>query len=134
MLSGGWNRHRRRYLFFSSLYIFCNYLIGASIATTFIERMTKQKYNGQYFFCYEFGIIFVVILYFFQHIVSITDLIIPNALSLLLSIIHSQIVATACTRSSNNKGKPSLHPKKKKRGRDRRRRKLTRYNEPLHTF
>ncbi|XP_037043211.1 putative homeodomain transcription factor [Bradysia coprophila] len=61
-----------------------------------------------------------------EHIVSITDLIIPNALSLLLSIIHSQIVATACTRSTNNKGKPSLHPRKTKRGRDRRRRKLTR--------
>lgn len=122
MLSGGSNRHRRKYLFFSSLYIFCNCSIGRYIATTFIEPIMKQRYkiylNPSPNLCFD--------KYCFQHIVSITDLIIPNALSLLLSIIHSQIVATSCTRSSNNKGKPSLHPRKKKRGRDRRRRKLTR--------
>lgn len=65
------------------------------------------------------------IVFFFQHIVSIIEFIIPMALSLVLSIIHSQIVATASIKNeSGNKRNPFLHSKKKKRERIRRKRKL----------
>lgn len=63
-----------------------------------------------------------------EHIVSFTELLIPMLLSLLLSMIHSQIVATASNSHSNDKRQRALQPKhRRKRERSmKRRRKPTR--------
>lgn len=51
----------------------------------------------------------------FQHIVSISELLIPISLSLILSVIHSNIIATASSNGSNDKRKGKLLGAKRKR-------------------
>lgn len=64
-----------------------------------------------------------------EHNVSFTELLIPMALSLMLSMIHSQIVATASSSHSCDKRKHVLQPKhRRKRERSTKRRK-----KPLRT-
>lgn len=67
--------------------------------------------------------------------ISITDLVVPMSLSLLLSLIHSQIVATSITSQSTsdrlNKGPIQLHRKKRER---KKRRKSTRLRSSLNTL
>lgn len=55
--------------------------------------------------------------------ISITELIMPMALSLMLSVIHSQIVATSSNNIStaDNRIKGPVHPHRKKRERKKRR-------------
>lgn len=63
-----------------------------------------------------------------EHIVSFMDLLIPMSLSLLLSMIHSQIVATSSNNLATDKRKRALPPKqRRKRERSvKRRKKLNR--------
>lgn len=58
-----------------------------------------------------------------DHIVSTLDLCIPMALSLVLSTIHSQIVATASIPSEANKRKPLVLSKRRRRRKERVKRK-----------
>ncbi|XP_059620468.1 protein phtf [Phlebotomus argentipes] len=61
-----------------------------------------------------------------EHIVHTSELVITMALSLMLSVIHSQIVATASSSGSAEKRKRLLHPKRKVRDRVRRKKKVVR--------
>uniref|UniRef100_A0A1B0D3I9 PHTF1/2 N-terminal domain-containing protein n=1 Tax=Phlebotomus papatasi TaxID=29031 RepID=A0A1B0D3I9_PHLPP len=73
-----------------------------------------------------------------EHIVHTSELFITMALSLMLSVIHSQIVATAASSGSGDKRKRLLHPKRKVRDRIRRKKKIVRVrtsteNQEVHT-
>uniref|UniRef100_A0A1L8DI46 Putative homeodomain transcription factor n=2 Tax=Nyssomyia neivai TaxID=330878 RepID=A0A1L8DI46_9DIPT len=61
-----------------------------------------------------------------EHIVHISELVITMALSFMLSVIHSQIVATASSSGNSDKRKRLLHPKRKVRDRVRRKKKVIR--------
>uniref|UniRef100_A0A6B2E938 Putative homeodomain transcription factor-like protein n=1 Tax=Phlebotomus kandelakii TaxID=1109342 RepID=A0A6B2E938_9DIPT len=61
-----------------------------------------------------------------EHIVHTSELVITMALSLMLSLMHSQIVATASSSGSGDKRKRLLHPKRKVRDRVRRKKKIGR--------
>ncbi|XP_055320501.1 protein phtf [Sitodiplosis mosellana] len=67
--------------------------------------------------------------------ISITDLVVPMSLSLLLSLIHSQIVATSTTNlsASDKLNKGPIQPNRKKRER-KKRRKSTRSRSSLNTL
>lgn len=67
--------------------------------------------------------------------ISITDLLVPMSLSLLLSLIHSQIVATSSTNlsTSDKHSKGPVHPHRKKRER-KKRRKSTRSRSSLNVL
>ncbi|XP_055687758.1 protein phtf isoform X2 [Lutzomyia longipalpis] len=61
-----------------------------------------------------------------ENIVHVSELVITMALSFMLSVIHSQIVATASSSGSGDKRKRLLHPKRKVRDRIRRKKKIAR--------
>lgn len=72
---------------------------------------------------YSYNIHRVDLDYDSEHVVSLIEFIIPMALSLILSTIHSQIVATASIKTEPGGRNLFWHSKKRKRERIRRKRK-----------
>lgn len=64
---------------------------------------------------------------YFQHIVSVSELLIPMTLSLILSGIHSHIVATASSSVGGDNRNRLIQPKLKRRDPKRRRKKSMKY-------